>query len=467
MALVSISLRSFKTDQIVIVISAVAHLVMTLNITDTGNTDIVLFGADSLSCLFLLILTVLFLASAIYSIPFIKQMYDGEYYNHRYVPSMLFFLSSMTGVILSRNLGLMWVFVEATTLASAPLIYYHRDRKSLEAIWKYLFICSIGIALAFISVIAMIKASNSIHVSGLNIDVLVENADRMSPLWLTIAFVFAFIGFGTKMGLAPMHTWLPDAHSQSPAPASALFSGTLLNCAFLAILRYYQILSNTNMAPFVSNLLIVFGLLSIFVCAVYIIRVRDFKRKLAYSSIEHMGILSVATGLGGVAIYAAMLHTLCHSLAKHLMFLNSGNVLRAYHTVDTAKISGGINRIPKTTWLLMLGVLFLIGLPPSGIFISKFTILMQMVSDKNWGVLIIFTLLLIIIAYGLVRAVIEMAFPDKNKTDQIKNREVIKEPLLSTLPQWAFIILLVILGVHIPSKINKLLHDAAAVLGGF
>ncbi|MBF0518057.1 MAG: hypothetical protein HQK97_13265 [Nitrospirae bacterium] len=292
-AAVSIALKARASahapafDKIIIVAAAAVHLVITIQLPYGQNAPDALIGADSLNYIFLLILSTLFLASALYSTVFIAEMAvlirdaHDEKYNHWYVPAMLLTLATLSGVILSRNLGLMWVFIEATTLFTAPLILHHKGKESLEAVWKYLFICSVGIALAFIGVLAMTEAGRTIHGAGLNVDALRAGAAGISPLWGGIAFVFALVGFGTKMGLAPMHTWLPDAHSQAPSPASAMFSGALTISAFLCILRYYQIFSATPMIGFIRQLMLILGLISLFVAAVYVIRARNFKRKLA------------------------------------------------------------------------------------------------------------------------------------------------------------------------------------------
>ncbi|MCG6551148.1 MAG: hypothetical protein L7F77_02375 [Candidatus Magnetominusculus sp. LBB02] len=455
-------------DKTIITVAAAAHLIMTLLLPCGQPAADVLIGLDSLNYLFLLILSVLFLASALYSTVFIKEMAvlireaHDEKYNHWYVPTMLFTLSTLSGVIMSRNLGLMWVFIEATTLSTAPLILHHKGKESLEAVWKYLFICSVGIALAFIGVLAMTEAAKTNP--GLNVDSLTAGAANISPLWGGIAFVFALVGFGTKMGLAPMHTWLPDAHSQAPSPASAIFSGALTISAFLCILRYYQIFCHTPMISFIRQLMLILGMVSLFISAIYVTRAQNFKRKLAYSTIEHMGILSIGMGLGGAAVYAAMLHTLCSSLAKHSLFLTSGNFLHAYGTVNVKEIRGGLDRIPQSSWLLVTGTLALLGFPPGALFITEFSMLRQMAAAGRWVTLLMFALFLTVIIYGLVSAVMRMAFSTPMRGGAAHDKH--HEPILCVAPQWVFVVAAALLGIHIPERLNTILHQAAAVLGG-
>ena len=262
-------------------------------------------------------------------------------------------------------------------LGQRPLIYFHRHHRSLEATWKYLLICSVGIALAllgnfFVAVAARSAGGPMIH---LTIDDLVAHAGSLNPLWLKAAFLFFLVGYGTKMGLAPLHTWLPDAHSEAPSVVSALLSGALLNCAFLTILRAHSLLSAAGLAAFSSDLLVLFGLISMAVAAVFILGQADFKRMLAYSSVEHMGILSLGIGIGGAATFGAMLHTVNHSLTKAMLFLAAGNILALYRTKSTTRVRGVLRTLPITGVLWLAGFLAIVGSPPFGPFLSELTIL--------------------------------------------------------------------------------------------
>jgi len=477
-AILSLMARSDKFDIIVLPITALLYISVICNISPTTVSNDGYFGIDSLSYLFLVILALIFAGSSIYSINFIKHLHkknpdsrhlfiNGMFkYTRIYAPLMLLVVASMTGVIISSRLTLMWVFIEASTLFSAPLIYYHKDEETLEAVWKYLFICSVGVALAFVGRIAIAQAAKNLPETNLTIDYLITNASLLGKPWIVIAFVFALIGFGVKMGLAPMHTWLPDAYSSAPAPISALLSGALSACAFFVILRYYQILRAVDMLIFARYLLISFGMLSIFVCAVYSVRVKNFKRLLAYSSIEHIGILSIGIGLGGYAIYAVMLHAVCHSMAKHSLFHIAGNFLKAYSSVDIDRIKSASSHIPINSILLFVLIFILLGFPPSGIFISEFTILKEMVQTSNWAVLIIFVLLLTIIAYSFISAAIKMIYSPMDA--QIQNEVKIKtnESVLDYISPMIFMGILILLGLHIPAWFENVLQNAVKALGG-
>ncbi|MBF0472398.1 MAG: NADH dehydrogenase FAD-containing subunit [Nitrospirae bacterium] len=477
-ALLSMIARSNKLDIVTLPITSLLYMYLVFNISPTTNIDDSLFAIDDLSYLFLIILALLFLGSSVYSINFIKHLQrknpdakkifiNGMFkYTRIYVPLILLFVASMTGVIISRRFTLMWIFIEASTLSSAPLIYYHKDNETLEAVWKYLFICSVGVALAFVGVIAMVKASSQLPETSLTIDYLINNAALLEKPWVMIAFVFALIGFGVKMGLAPMHTWLPDAHSSAPASISALLSGSLLNCAFLVILRYYQILRAVDMLIFAKYLLIIFGVFSILISAVYTIRVNNFKRLLAYSSIEHMGILAIGVGLGGYALYAVMLHTFCHSLTKHSLFNLSGNFLKAYSTVDINKIKDGSIHLPINSILLLMLIFILLGLPPSGIFISEFILLKEMLFTHDWLILVIFSILLTVIAHSFITATTTIIYSptDVEVQDDIKVKP--GESVLDFISPMIFMGILILLGLHIPAWFEDVLQNAVKALGG-
>src|SRR5229473_6299438 len=324
---------------------------------------------DALGRLFLTLTSLLFLASSFYAVAYLREEREQSHADSEegflfsnareasFTGCLLLFLSAMTLVTLSQHLGLLWVAVEATTLASAPLIYFHRHHRSLEATWKYLLICSVGIALAllgnfFLAVAASDHGGTSVR---LVLPDLIAGAGGLRIVWLKAAFLLFLVGYGTKMGLAPLHTWLPDAHSEAPSVVSALLSGALLNCALLGIVRVQQVCAAAGQAAFGQGLLVGFGLLSMAVATVFILGQSDYKRMLAYSSVEHMGILALAIGLGGAATFGAMLHAVNHSLTKAALFLVAGNILAAYGTKSTTEVSGVIRVLPASGLLWIAG----------------------------------------------------------------------------------------------------------------
>ncbi len=324
----------------------------------------------------------------------------------------------MNLVLVSRNFGLLWVAVEATTLASAPLISYHRSTGSLEAMWKYLLICSAGIGFALLGTMCLSIASASsasMTITDLSID---NPPQKLNTTWFKIAFVFILAGFGTKMGLAPFHTWLPDAHSESPAAVSALLSGTLLNCAFLGIFRTIQI-APADLQEFCRNLLIFFGLFSILISALFIIKQADFKRMLAYSSVEHMGIIALATGLGCYG--AVAIHVAGHTFLKGMLFMVAGNTLAAFGTRQISRISDLFNLTPRNAILWMAGLLLICGTPPSPLFFSELMIVISAIMSGNIFIAVTLIVLLFAVFAGMSHAIFKMLF--KGKTENLPSAD--------------------------------------------
>ena len=283
---------------------------------------------DVLGLLVLSIISVLFVMVSFYLMGYLKE--EGNRSNRTFIGCLLIFLSAMTLVTMSRHFGLLWIGIEATTLSSVALINFEKTRESIEATWKYLMICSVGIALALLGTYFL--AVSAVGVQTLLIDKLLSHATELSLLWLKISAIFLLIGYGTKMGLAPMHTWLPDAHAQAPSPISALLSGALLNCAFLGVLRVGQICHAAGQIQFFSSMLILLGIISMGIASVFILGQGDYKRMLAYSSVEHMGILAIGIGLGGRGIYGSIFHMLNNAFVKGMIFLVAGNLYRQYQT---------------------------------------------------------------------------------------------------------------------------------------
>jgi hydrogenase-4 component F len=432
---------------------------------------------DATGLLFLTTISVLFVGCAFYSVGYLRREADHKHIDYEehlffknspeavFTGCMLLFLASMTLVCVSQHFGLLWVGIEATTLASAPLIYFHRQHRSLEATWKYLLICSVGIALALLGNFLLAVAATP-DASGTRTELylpdLIENAPRLYAPWVKAAFLFFLVGYGTKMGLAPMHTWLPDAHSESPSVVSAMLSGALLNCAFLGILRAHQVCVAAGAAEFSQELLRGFGLLSMGVASIFILGQVDFKRMLAYSSVEHMGILSLGVGLGRAGAFGAGLHTVNHSLTKACLFLVAGNILAAYETKSVKDITGVRRLLPVSGILWIAGFLSITGSPPFGTFLSEFSILKAALDGEHLVVAVIYLALLALIFIGMANIVLPMAqgLP-RAGLSAIRSREA----LWSVLPPAALCLLVLVVGSYVPPTLNSMLHEVAAAMG--
>src|SRR5258708_4365089 len=366
---------------------------------------------DPLGKVVLGFLSVLFFLCSLYAPGYLAIRADRP--NRVFCANLFAAQAMMTLVTLSHHLGLMWVAMEATTLVSAPSIYFNHNARSLEATWKYLLIGSVGIALAlfgsFFLAYSAIKADLE---SSLLFDQLIQIAPKLSPQWLHAAFVLLFIGYGTKMGLAPMHTWKPDAYGEAPGIVGTLLAAGVTSCAFLAILRVYQICRAGAEAEVARHVLIVFGLLSISVAAVFLARQRDFKRMLAYSSVEHMGILVLGVGIGGAAVYGALLHLINNGLTKGVLFLSAGNIHRAYGSKVTDDVTGAIQRLPVSGALFLAGFLAITGSPPFGPFVSEFTIASAALGSGQFLAGGLFLLLLGIVFIGMGATVLAVVQGD-------------------------------------------------------
>ncbi|MHB1562036.1 MAG: proton-conducting transporter transmembrane domain-containing protein [Isosphaeraceae bacterium] len=417
---------------------------------------------DPLGKLVLGFLTLFFFLCALYAPGYLALRSDRP--NRMFCANLFVVQAMMTLVTLSYHLGLMWVAMEATTLASAPLLYFNHNARSLEATWKYLLIGSVGIALAllgsFFLAYAMLKAGLE---STLVFDQLVRDAPDLSAPWLRAGFALLFIGYGTKMGLAPMHTWKPDAYGEAPGIVGTLLAGGITSCAFLAILRIYQICRAGADADFAREIMVFMGLFSMAVAAVFMARQRDFKRMLAYSSVEHMGILVLGVGLGGLAVYGALLHLINNGLTKGVLFLSAGNIHRAYGSKLTDDVHGAIRRVPLSGSLFLAGFFAITGSPPFGPFVSEFTIASAAAASGQYFACGLFLTLLAVVFVGMgatVLSVVQGNSPDGPWTTSFRDSVSTAGPIV------LFLALVLVLGLYIPPPLESLLREAAASLEG-
>jgi hydrogenase-4 component F len=294
------------------------------------------------------------------------------------------FLISMCTVFLCNNLGMLWMGIEATTLCSAPLVYFDKTKNAIEATWKYLIICSVGIALALLGTVFVFASSQhgALAEGSLNLSRLLAYAPQLNYPLLRLGFIFILLGFGTKAGIFPLHSWLPDAHSEAPAPASAMLSGALLNCALYGIWRVASIMSAAGHQVYITELAVIMGAVTVVAAALFLIRQHSFKRMWAYSSIENVGIMLIAIGLGSQALF--FMQALNHSLVKVALFLLSGNIVQACRAKRLHQLHGLMKSSPLWGCLLTLGTFAVMGLPPFGSFVSEMLILANSATSGRW-----------------------------------------------------------------------------------
>ena len=471
MAAIAFAVKSNRWRPYVLPVAGLGHLALALYAIFGATEPVQGPGQwlllETLGKVVLLVQSSLFFLCSLYAPGYLAIRSDRS--NRVFCANLLTMQAMMTLVSLSHHLGLMWVGMEATTLVSAPLLYFNHSARSLEATWKYLLIGSVGIALAllgsfFLAYSAVKAGLESTLESTLLFDQLVEHASELSSPWLHAAFVLLFVGYGTKMGLAPMHTWKPDAYGEAPGIVGTLLAGGLTSCAFLAILRIYQICraSSLEEAAFAREIMIFMGLFSMAFAAVFMVRQRDFKRMLAYSSVEHMGILVIGIGIGGNAVYGALLHLFNNAFTKGVLFLAAGNIHRVYGSKVTDDVSGALQRVPLSACLFLAGFLAITGSPPFGPFVSEFTVVTATFADGKFVVGGIFLLLLGVVFIGMGATVLKVVQgnpPDNVPVD-------LHDTFTTCAPVLLCMALVLLLGLYIPPPLENLLREAAAFLEG-
>ncbi|MEW5964581.1 MAG: hydrogenase 4 subunit F [Pseudomonadota bacterium] len=366
----------------------------------------------------------------------------------------------MNLALLANNLGLMWVGIEFATLTTVLMVGIYRTHEALEAAWKYFILGSVGIALALFGTILLYLAARPVpgqEVEAMAWTILMRRATEFDPALLNLAFVFLLLGYGTKVGLAPMHGWLPDAHAEGPTPISAVLSGLLLNVALHALLRFKMLLATNGQAIAPGPLMVTMGLISLLFAALMLYRRRDVKRMFAYSSIEHMGIIAFAFGMGGpLANFAGLLHMTMHSLTKSAIFFAVGHIAQVKGTQKIAEISGLTSSHPVLGWGLVVGVLAIAGLPPFGIFMSEFLLITSTFAREP--ILAVVLAMGILLALGaLLQKLNQLAFGEpKGSFGPVE---------ASYFPMLAHFILVLIGGLFLPTVIVSWFQNVARLLG--
>ena len=423
-----------------------------------------LFIIDDFNIFLLVLTTFVGFTTSVYSASYIGHELDTG----RLTPVLLRFyhsmyqamLGAMNLALIANNVGLMWVGVEVATLATVMMVGTYRTPEAIEAAWKYFILGSVGIGLAFFGTVLTYLVAAKVLGGGLSAmawDLMVQNASRLDPSLLSLAFVFLLVGYGTKVGLAPFHAWLPDAHSEGPTPISAVLSGLLLNVGLYALLRFKIVVAGNPGAINVGAILIVLGIVSLLFAAFMLFRRRDIKRLFAYSSIEHMGITTFAFGVGGpLANFAGLLHMSMHSLTKSAIFFAVGHIAQAKGTQRIAKISGLSVTHPALALGFALGVIAIAGLPPFGVFMSEFLLVSSAIARQPLLTLVFATGLLVAFAVLLLR-LHELLFGEPTgKSERVR---------ASYVPLFIHLVLVLIAGLWLPNAVVGWFRGVAAMLG--
>lgn len=440
-------------------VTLITSFVITFRVSSDGiYSPFKYIAFDSLGAIVLLLIACVGTATTIYSVAYLRKETEKEIVGltrvRQYFILLNIFLLAMILAVGVTSPILAWIFIEATTLSTAFLISFYNKPSAIEGAWKYLLINSTGLLLAFFGTLLFFTAQGE---SGfISWKVLTENATQLNPLVAKIAFVFVLIGYGTKVGLAPMHTWKPDAYSKAPNPIGALLSGALLPVAFLIVLRFKDITDAAIGNQFSQHLLIVFGILSIGLAAIAILNLKNYKRLLAYSSIENAGVMALGFGLGGLGIFAAIMHMIYHSLVKGVLFFSAGNLLLRYNSAKIKNVTGALQAVPVTSILFIIGFLVVTGVPPFGIFLTKLQIIatgIQLYPITSAAALLLMALVFV----GFLKHVNAMFFGEK--PDDIETGEV---DIWLILPQIVLLVLIIILSFYIPPFLLEMINNVVS-----
>lgn len=430
--------------------------------------------ADALSTVFLLATSLIYAVVSVYSVGYIEGEHGGtdlRRYQRLFYVGLNLFGASLLAAPLVNGLALLWIAIEVTTVVSALLVAIDVSDAATEAAWKYLLIASVGLGIALLATIVMYYAGSQLF--GASFDLaftpLIHAGHRLGATPVRLAFVLAVLGFGTKVGLVPVHTWLPDAHAEAPTPVSAMLSGALLTTSFYAVLRYFEIAVGALGPRFPREVLLAFGVASLALAALYLLDQHDIKRLFAYSSIEHMGILAIGISFSSpLAAFGVLLHVIAHAAAKGNAFMGAGVLVRKYHTKSLAAIRGGVTLLPWSGPMLLASVLALSGSPPFGLFRSEFAIVAGgFASGGDIAAAVLVTLVTLAFAgltWAATRSLLSPAPRPAPGADSVFFHR--SEPSLwMVVPVAAGLVVLVILGVHIPAALNAVLLRGAHQLG--
>jgi hydrogenase-4 component F len=421
------------------------------------------FALDPLGHLFVSLISVLFLATSVYFLGYHREAHISQ---RGFLACMLGLLSAMSALCMSQHLGVLWVCMEAASLASTPLIYFHLNARSLEATWKFLLMNSVGIALALLGIFCVAIATLATEPAvSLSLADLMARARDLNVTWLRSGFLFVLVGFGTKMGLSPLHSWKPDAYGEAPPHVAALLAGGVTLGAFIGILRVYAVCVAAGLQDFAGMWLIAFGLLSIATAAVFVVGNNDYRRIFAYTSVEHMGVMAIGVGLGAAGSYSSMLHAMHNSLNKGVLFFVAGFFWRLYESNRVSDVRGALHHHPVAGFLFLGGLCATCGLPPFGMFFSELGIIFAAAAREQWWVVGLFSVTLSVVFIGVMTAMLPMVFgPPPEHLSRDKSSSSRWRTAAMLIPAAMLLVGGFVLGSYQPEGVRAALTAAAQTL---
>ena len=422
-----------------------------------NSTELNYFTADALAILMLVTLTIISVPTMYHSYVYLKTKQDNPKHRAIYFAAMVALLTAISASFFANNIAVSWIFVELTTLSASALIYHRRNNRSLEGTWKYVFVCAISITLIFIGILFLSFAMRQAGTDDLSFSVLINKAHELNLFWLRLAFIFIFTGFTAKLGLVPMYTAGIDAKDKAPSPAGAILSSVLMNMGFVGIFRIYIVVANSPLHSWANHVILIAAILSIFVAAVYMTKVKNIKRMFAYSSIEHMGIVMLGIAAGGVGYYAAILHIIFHAFVKSSLFFQMGQIYRVYKSKSIYDVGNYFKYNLTGAIVMLLGFFSATAMPPSGLFISEFLIFRSLFEANYLWVLIIVMLLLTMIIWAFGKNVFKLLF---SPAVDFKEDNIEKINPMESISQFILLGLVVYLGLNPPQEMVTLIHEA-------
>jgi hydrogenase-4 component F len=466
----SLIVRQSRLSEYLTVLAALTDLVVSILLLQVALQQRLTFWhhyilLDNLGAWVILCVSIVYTLASIYAVGYMRLLDEDERLPLFYA---LFsgFAFTMLGACVMNNVGVFWIAIELTTLISTFLVGFEQEAESTEAAWKYIVVVSAGISLALLGTVLFYWGGS--YVLGpsyaMTWDALHGSASQVYPSLLTVSFLLVLVGYGTKAGLAPMHTWLPDAHSESPAPVSAMLSGALLNASMLGIARFLGVVNGTSVSKFAHSAVVGFGIFSFVLATLFIVRQTGIKRLMAYSSVEHIGVQALGLGFGGaLGVAGALYHMLNHSLNKSLMFFGAGNAMRAYQTKEIPMIRNVLKVSPVTGTLWLLGAVGIAGAPPFALFLSEFTILRAGIAGRYRWAAIVFVIFLIVVFISFLSHFRNMYFGAGPETEVRRMPGV----LWRAIPMWLAFVPLLVLGLWWPRGLwNAFMQIYAGLMGG-
>ncbi len=428
-----------------------------------NSTELGYFKSDSLAILMLIALCLISLPALFHGFRYLEKHNIDETPRSKglFFGAMVLLITACAMAYLSNHIAVTWIFVEITTLSASALIYHHRNLRALEGVWKYVFLCAISITFIYVGILFLSLAMKKAGIENMTFDTLYQYRNQLDPYWLKLSFLFIFTGFTAKFGLVPMYTAGIDAKDKAPAPAGALLSSILMNLGFVGVFRIYAVVSHTPQQHWANSIMIISGIISIFVAAVYMTRIKNIKRMFAYSGIEHMGLVVLGLSAGGIGVYAAILHVILHTLVKPTLFFQYNQIYWVYQSKSINDVGGYFKYNKVGAIVVLLAFFSATAMPPSGLFVSEFMIFQSLFSNNLIILLLAVVLLLTFIIWGFGSNIFKLLFTPLKDFDETT---VPKISPWESLSQYILIMVSVYLAYNPPVEMVNLINDAVKLI---